>query len=153
MIMDKTGFDPRIIFFFSTYLINRKPQYIWNNFISPFFRANVGVGQGFALSLILSALYITLIFHILKKRTQNLLSSIFVSTLSFVDDGLFIFQEKSYEKSNVNLFCSYSIISFLFKQFSLITEHNKSEVFHFSRATKNFDSLPLDLGLLEEPIL
>ena len=31
---------------------------MWNNFISPFFRADVGVGQGFALSSILSTLYI-----------------------------------------------------------------------------------------------
>jgi len=39
--------------FFSNYLIDRRTQYMWNNFISPFFRADVGVGQGFALSSIL----------------------------------------------------------------------------------------------------
>ena len=32
-------------------------------------------------------------------------------------------------------------------------EHNKSEVFHFSRATKNFDLSPLDLRSLEGSIL
>ena len=70
-----------------------------------------------------------------------------------MDDSLFISQEKSYEKSNKNLFCSYSIIFSLFEQFSLVIEHNKSEVFHFSRATKNFNSSPLDLEPLGEPVL
>jgi len=72
--------------------------------------ANVGIGQGSTLSPIFSALYIASIFHIFEKRTKNLLSPIQVLTLSFMDDGLFISQEKSYEKSNVNLFYSYNII-------------------------------------------
>ena len=70
-----------------------------------------------------------------------------------MDDSLFISQVKSYEKSNKNLFCSYSIIFSLFEQFILVIEHNKSEVFHFSRATKNFNSSSLDLGPLGEPVL
>jgi len=49
-----------------------------------------------------------------------------VSTFFFVNNGLFIFQEKSFEKSNANLFYSYSIISFLFEQFSLTIEYSKS---------------------------
>jgi len=77
----------------------------------------------------LSVLYITPIFYIFKKRTQNLLSPISVSTLSF--DGLFISQEKSYEKLNTNLFYNYSIISFIFKQFGLKIENNKLEMFYF----------------------
>jgi len=68
----------------------------------------VEVGQGSALSPILSTLYIASIFHIFDKKTQNLLLNI--STLSFMDNGLFVSQEKSYEKSNTNLLCSYSII-------------------------------------------
>ena len=83
---------------------------MWNHFVSPFFKANVGVNQG-------STLYIASIFHIFEKRTKNLLFPIQVSTLSFVDDGLLISQEKSYEKSKVNFFCSYNIISSSFNQF------------------------------------
>ena len=74
IILDKARFNP-IIFF--NYLINRKTQYIWNNFVSSFFRADIGINQGSALFPILSTLYITSIFHIFEKRTQNLLSSIF----------------------------------------------------------------------------
>ena len=105
----------------------------------------MGIEQDSTLFPILFALYIVFIF---EKRTGNLLHDIPISTLSFVDNSLFISQKKSFEKSNVNLFCSYSIIFFLFEQFSLTIKHVKSEVFHFSRATKNFNLLSLDLSLL-----
>jgi len=59
---------------------------------------------------ILSALYILPIFHIFEKRAENL--KIPVSFLFFVDNGLFISQEKSFEKTNANLFCSYNYLFF-----------------------------------------
>jgi len=90
------------------------------------------------------------LFHIFKKRTMTL--SIPVSLLSFVDDGLFVSQEKSYEKSNSILQSSYSIISSLFENFGLVIEHDKSEVFHFSRATKKSKPPPLDLSPANGPI-
>ena len=98
----------------------------------------------------LSALYIVPIF---KKRLKNLLTPIPVLIFSFVDNRLFIFQEKSYEKSNANLFCSYSIISSLFSQFSLVIEHDKLKMFHFLRSTKNINPSFLDLHPLEGSIL
>jgi len=76
-----------------------------------------------------------------------------VFTFSFVDNSLSISQEKSYEKSNTNLFCSYSIIFSFFKQFGFVIEHNKSEVFYFSRLMKNHEMPPLDLSLLGGPLL
>jgi len=48
------------------------------------------------LSPILFTLYLSPIFHIFEKKTKNL--KITVSFLSFIDDGLFISQEKSFEK-------------------------------------------------------
>ena len=51
-------------------------------------------------------------------------------------------------RKNINLFCSYSIISSLFKQFGFRIKHNKSEIFYFSRLTKNDEFPLLDLGLL-----
>ena len=97
------------------------------------------------LSLHFSALYITPIFHIFEKRTKNLSIPILVLFLLFVNNDLFVSQEKNYEKSNTNLFCSYSIISSLFNQFYLAIEHDKSDVFHFSRLTKNDNPPLLDL--------
>jgi len=45
MILDKAGFDSKISQFFSDYLINKQTLYVWNNFTSFFFRADVGVSQ------------------------------------------------------------------------------------------------------------
>ena len=75
--------------------------------------------------------YIALIFHILEKRTKNLSIPILIYFLLFVDNNLLISQAKKFEKSNTSLFCSYSIISSLFKQFRLVIEHDKSKVFLF----------------------
>ena len=49
---------------------------------------NVGVGQGSALSPILSTLYLSPLIYILEKRIKNL--NLPISILSFVDNGLFI---------------------------------------------------------------
>ena len=78
------------------------------------FKANVYIGQGSALSSILSTLYIAPIFHTFEKRFKNFSFPILVSILSFVNNDLLISQEKIYEKSNANFFCSYNIIYFLF---------------------------------------
>jgi len=79
----------KISLFFSNYLIDRRTQYQWNNFTSPYFGVDVVIGQGSALSPILSALYLLPIFHNFEKRTVNL--KIPVSFLFFVDNNLFIF--------------------------------------------------------------
>jgi len=50
---------------------------------------DIGVGQESALSPILSALYLSSTFHIFEKRTKNLIPSISISFLPFVDDSLF----------------------------------------------------------------
>ena len=58
----------------------------------------MGIGQESALSPILSALYIASIFHIFEKRSKIHLSSISVLIFLFMNDSLFISQEKIYEK-------------------------------------------------------
>ena len=68
MILDKAGFNLRISSLFSNYLIDRRTQYIWNNFISSSFRVDVGVEQDSTLSPILFAFYIALIFYIFEKN-------------------------------------------------------------------------------------
>ena len=77
LILDKARFNPRITIFFSNYLINRKTQYVWNNFISSYFRADVSVDQGSVLSPILSILYIALIF----EKELKVFYSIFLFSL------------------------------------------------------------------------
>jgi len=151
LIMKKAGCHSRVVQFFSNYLIDRKTWYCWNNFSSFFFNIDIGIGQGSALSSILSALYISLVFHILEKCLKNL--EIPVSILSFINDGLFIVQSKSLTVSNSLFFCSYNVISSILDKFSLILEYGKTEVFHFSRAQEVFNPSPLDLSAIGGPIL
>ena len=135
LILKKTGCDLKVYHFFSNYLVGRKMWYYWNNFSSQFSNVNVGVGQGSALSPILSALYISPVFHILEKCLKSL--KIPVSILLFIDNGLFVAQSKSLTTSNSFLFCSYNIVSLLLKKFSLILEHEKMEVFLFFQVLWN----------------
>jgi len=97
--------------FFKNYLVERKTKYLWNDFISSLFNVNVGVEQGSALSLIFSALYLSSVCLSLENCLKILKIPIFI--ISFVNNELFISQNKSISHSNANLFCSYNIISSL----------------------------------------
>jgi len=151
LILKKAEFNNCIVSFFANYLVDRKTNYFWNSFTSPLFDVNVGVGQGSALSPILSALYLSLLLYILEKCLKNL--KIPISIILFVDDGLFISQSKSFYISNCHLFCSYNVISNLLKKFSLIVEHSKTEVFHFNRSQDVFNLPPLNLSPIGGTIL
>ena len=151
LLLDKVGFDLKISCFFSNYLVGKKTKYFWNDLSSLFFDVNIGIGQGLALSPILLILYLLPVFHIFEKRLKNL--KIPISVISFVDDGLFISQNKYFHISNSNLFCSYCVMSHLLEQFSLVIKYGKTEVFHFSRSHGVFYPLFLDLSILGEPIL
>ena len=150
-ILEKAGFDSKVMSFFANYLVSRRTKYMWNDFSSPLFDVNVGVGQGLALSPILSSLYLSPFLHILENRLKNL--RITVSILSFVDDGLIITQNKSFVISNSQLFCSYNVLTKLLDSFGLVIEHSKTEIFHFSRSQGVFNPPPLDLSLIGGPIL
>ena len=151
LILEKVGLEPKVSSFFTNYLIMRKTSYLWNDLSSLSFTVNIGVGQGSALSLILSALYLTSLLYILEKHLINL--KIPVSILSFVDNGLIIAQNKSLDISNSHLFCSYNILSKLLDSFGLIIEHAKTEVFHFNRSHEFFNPPLLDLSPIGSPIL
>ena len=62
-------------------------------FFSPFFNVDIDIGQGSALLSVLLVLYLSPIFHIFEKRLKNL--KIPVSIILFVDNSLFLSQEKS----------------------------------------------------------
>ena len=151
LILEKAGFDPKVISFFSIYLTQRCMKYLWNNFLSPLFEVNIGVGQGSALSPILSSLYLSPLLFILENRLKIL--NIPISILLFVNDGLFICQNKSFHISNSHLFCCYNILSNLLDSFGLVIEHSKTEIFHFSRSQGVFNPPPLDLSPLSGPTL
>ena len=124
---------------------------MWNELSSPTYKVNVGVGQGSALSPILSTLYLSPLLYILEKHLKIL--NIPVSLISFVDDGLFISQNKSIDVLNSQLFCSYNILSGLLNKFGLNIEHSKTETFHFNRSHGTFNPPLLDHSLLGGSIL
>jgi len=109
------------------------------------------MGQGFALLPILSALYLSPFIYILEKHLKNL--KISISIISFVDDGLFVSQSKSFNILNSCLYYSYNILTNLLKKFGLVVEHFKTEIFYFNRSHGTFNPSPLDLSLLESNIL
>jgi len=151
LILKKVWFNNCIVSFFANYLIDRKTNYFWNNFTSPSFDVNVGVGQGSTLFPILLALYLSPLFYILEKHLKNL--KISISIISFVDDGLFISQSKSFHIYNCHIFGSYNVISNLLEKFGLIVEHFKTKVFHFNRSQGVFNPPPLNLSPIGETIL
>ena len=130
LILEKVGLEPKAMAFFANYLVRRKTNYLWNDFSLPLFDVNVGVGQKSALSPILLSLYLSLFLYILENRLKNL--NIPISFLSFVDDGLIIAQNKSFDISNSHLYCSYNVLSKLLDSCDLVIEHSKTEIFHFS---------------------
>jgi len=149
LILLKVSFNSKISFFFQDYLVGKKTSYYWNNFSSSSFHIDIGVGQELALSAlspVLSTLYLSLLFHIFEKWLKNL--NIPVSILSFIDNGLFIAQNKSIVYSNSNLFYSYKIMTFILKKFGLVIEYEKTEVFHFSRSYSILNLQPLNLSTL-----
>ena len=151
LILKKAGLDPKVFSFFKNYLVRRKMSCVWNDLHSLPFKVNVKVGQGSALSSILSALYLSPFLYILEKCLKNL--KIPISTLSFVDDELIITQNKSLNISNSHLFYSYNVLSKLLDSFGLVIEHIKTEIFHFNRLHGIFNPPPLDLTPIGGPIL
>ena len=151
LILKKAEFDNWVTSFFTNYLVDRKMNYFWNNFIFSIFNVNIGVGQGSALSPILSALYLSLFLYILEKHLKNL--KIPISIIFFVNDGLFVSQSKSLNISNCCLFCSYNVLTKLLKKFGLIVKHSKTEVFYFNRSQSIFNPPPLDLSSIGGTIL
>ena len=69
------------------------------------------------------------------------------SILLFVDDGLLISQGKTYNKTLPELYSSYRVVIDLMVMFDLVLEHDKSEIFHFSR-THNDLNPELDLSAI-----
>ena len=150
-IFDKAEFDPKVLKFFKNYLVGQKTKYVWNSFSSSLFNVDVGVGQGLALSTILSTLYIALVLYIFENQLKSL--KIPISFLSFVNNKLLVSQNKLSSVLNSFLFYSYQIISSLLDKFGLKLEYKKTKVFHFLRSTSLFNFSPLNLSPLGGLIL
>jgi len=150
LILSHSGFANCIVDFFSDYFVGRSTQYSWNSFLSGVCDADVDVGQDSALSPILSALYIASLIHIFEHKAQAL--HLNTCILSFVDDGLLISQGKTYNIILPELYSSYRVVIDLMVMFGLVMEHDKLEIFHFSR-TYNDLNPELNLSAISAPTL
>jgi hypothetical protein len=111
--------------FLHLYLVGRHTMYKWDSFTSDPFVADVGVGQGLAMSPVLSALYLTLImrhFHASDISHK-------VDLMSYVDDGTIIAQSRRVEDNLPLLKEVYRWLFRAFESLGLVLEHDKSEVF------------------------
>ena len=99
---------------------------------------------------ILSALYIAPLIRIFELRAQSL--NLSTSILSFVDNGLLISQGKTYNKTLPEFYNSYRVVTDLMVYFGLVMEHDKSKIFHFSRAHNDLNP-KLDLSAIGAPTL
>jgi hypothetical protein len=138
-IRDKQGFVPEVDVFFRSYLVDQSTCYAWDNDLSPEFPSSVGVGQGSALSPILSALCLAPLLKEFECRVHVAV------LISYVNDSTIIVQSDTWDKNLVKLKSAYRIVFELTQSMGLVLEHNKSEGFHFSR--KHGDSNPdINLG-------
>jgi len=74
------------------------------------------------------------------------------SILSFIDDSLLISQGKTYNTTLPKFYSSYRVVTDLMVCFGLVMEHNKSEIFYFSRMHNDLNP-ELDLSAIGAPIL
>ena len=88
LILRYFGFLDCVVDFFSDYLVSRSIQYSWNSFLFGACDADISMGQGSALSPILSVLYIAPLIHIFEHRAQAL--NLDTCIISFVDNSLLI---------------------------------------------------------------
>ena len=120
---------------------HRFTSYLWGSFRSGPCQADVGVGQGSALSPVLSALYIAPVMKLYHMQAVALKTSL----LSYVDDGTVMAQSKSLDENRETLKDAYAVLLCLFVAIGLVLEHSKTEYFIFDRFHSDY-SPPIDLG-------
>jgi hypothetical protein len=140
-IISLLGFPEVVGNFFRSYLVGRRTTYKWDSFTSGSYAADVGVGQGSALSPVVSALYLAPIIKLFLRSPV----SMGVDIMSYVDDGTIMAQNPRLEDNLPPLIAAYEWIVRAFTSLGLVLEHDKSEAFHFSRA-RGFTPLSIDLG-------
>jgi hypothetical protein len=122
------GFLEHVWKFFTSYLVRRGTRYLWNSFSSDRRSANMGMGQGSALSPVLSALYLAPVIKLFESQAAHLSCDV----LSYVDDRTLIIQAKDWGSNLDHLQEAYRIVFNLFNHIGLVLEHVKSELFHFT---------------------
>jgi len=141
VVIQKAGFPPVLGNFFHSSLTGCKTMYKWDNSVSRLFAADIGVGQGSGLSPVLLGLYIGPVLQLFSLEPI----SKEVQLLSYVDNGTILTQSTHLAQNLPKLTAAYGVIFRLLTALGLILEHDKSEVFHFSKS-RGESHPPIDLG-------
>ena len=141
VVIQKAGFPPVLGEFFRSYLTGRKTMYKWDDSVSGLCAADIGVSQGSGLSPVLSGLYIGPVMQLFSFEPI----SKEVQLLSYVDDGTILTQSTHLVQNLPKLKKAYGVIYRLLTALGLVLEHDKSEVFHFSRL-RGESHPPIDLS-------
>jgi hypothetical protein len=139
-VLCKLGFHPQVVSFLESYLVQRHTSYMWNYTSEPL-QTNVDVGQGSALSPVLSTLVIAPIMMLYRLREQGLDTTL----ITYVDDGLFTAQSPDIPQNCVMLRHAYMSMHEIFTAAGLVMEHDNNKLFHFTRARTGWDR-PINLG-------
>jgi hypothetical protein len=95
--LDKQGFAPEVVTFFKSYLVDQFTCYTWDNDLPMEFPSSVRVGQGSALSPILSALCLT---PLLKEFEHRVHVAVLIS---YVNNSTIIVQLSTWGKNLLSL--------------------------------------------------
>jgi ribonuclease HI len=145
-ILEKQGFHPKIVNFFKCYLVGRTTHFKWGEAVSPLQEVNVGVGQGSALSPVLTNLYIAPILFKCDPIDGSAPLADKSSLFFYVDDGLLVATSPSCTENVPILREKYQVICRELERIGLRLEHDKTELMHFHQKTTTV--MPgIDLGL------
>ncbi|THH22401.1 hypothetical protein EUX98_g8204 [Antrodiella citrinella] len=140
-IMSKQGFHPRYVAFFDDYLKDRKTRIRFQKNFSEDIDTPLGVGQGSALSPILSGLYIAAAIHKwvgtdarvkMVDDDREMIIDINGCIMQFyVDDGAIVVTSATLETNAVLLAKVFKGISTDLERLGLRVERTKNELVHF----------------------
>ncbi|TFY81421.1 hypothetical protein EWM64_g2600 [Hericium alpestre] len=149
-VLEHQGFAPEYVVFFCAYLTDRITQFRWNNNLSDLCPANVGVGQGSALSPVLANLCITPILHVFSiSIPRPRVTTETASMLFYVDDGVLVYFSDSMGQNVLMLKHLFSLLRTLFLRLGFVLKPDKLELMHFSRC--GFDGVLPPLILPSTP--
>ena len=114
------GFATQVCDFFVDYLVRHLTQYAWKGELSLLFETSVGVGQGSALSPILSALYLALVLW------QAALDVPEAALMSYINDGTIIMQSKMWAANVTKLLSTYSVVFELTQSLNMTNQRSST---------------------------
>lgn len=151
-ILRRHGFDRNLCAYFCDYLIGRQTEFLFNGHQSEPTDFSTGVGQGSALSPILTGLYIAPVLHLIAPAGEVLEGN---ATLQFfVDDGMIhVAGKQANDDRRSGLTYNNSLLEKLFGdvvtnlgRLGLGVEVDKLELMHFRRAKDKVWSQEEPLG-------